>query len=280
MSDLPMVPTESKYDGRQADPFSTGPGSVVPECNGSVDGFSLIEVLVILLLLALMSVMSLTFLNQLGGFHVRNVDSPYQDEADSAVRHIERTLKQALPLPLEAGGEQNRIFFAGTPHVVTFVTQSRMGSNEAAVRTTRIGLTAEQSGGALVQSVIIRRPERRRRTGNSEDFEILRGVSELEFGYLLFDRTGSPVWEPVWGKESLLPMAVSVDLAIDRHGKRYTASGLVQLPASRSVEYYFNCPDRGYDFRLDDIAEQSSCRARLARSGEVSDFCSCESQAR
>jgi hypothetical protein len=246
-----------------------------PAANGPVAGFTMIEVLVILLLLAMMSVMSLTFLNQLSGFHGRNADVPYQEEAENAVRHIERTLERALPLPLDVSDLQSRTYFVGGPQVMSFVTQARVGLTEAAVRTTRIGLDADENDDVMVQSIMLRRPEPGRRTDVSEDFEILDGVSELRFGYLLFDDTGSPVWQTAWRKEGLLPLAVSVDLAIERQGRRFEAAGLVKLTASRSVDYYFNCADRGAAVELDRLAELSNCRLRLARSGRVPDYCSC-----
>ncbi len=247
--------------------------------NAPIAGFTLIEVLVILMLLATMSVMSLTFLNQLSGFHGRNADIPYREEVENAVRHLERTLERALPLPLDVSDRQSRMFFLGGPQDMSFVTQSRVGLTEAVVRTTRIGLNADEND-ALVQSMILRRPEPGRRTDISEDYEILRGVSELKFGYLLFDGTGSPVWQSGWRKEGLLPLAVSVAIAIDRQGRRFEATGLVKLTASRSVDYYFNCADHGAAVELDRLAELSNCRLRLSRSGGAPDYCSCNSAAR
>jgi hypothetical protein len=280
MSDLSMVRIEDNHYIAGLRWIDRIVGLAPDVQNGREEGFTLFEVLVILLLLALMSVLSLTFLNQLSGFRGRNADFPYQAEADNAVRHIERTLESALPLPLDVDEPESQEFFVGGSQNIVLVTQSRVGLSEAVLRTVRIGLKSEGPDSSLVQSNTVRRADLGRQTEPSNDVEILPGVSELEFGYLLFDGAGSPVWAAEWTKEGLLPLAVSINLAIDRNGKRFTAAGSVRFQASKLVDYYFNCPNSETAFRLDELAERSRCRARLAASGRVPDFCSCEGPAR
>ena len=189
-------------------------------------------------------------------------------------------MERALPLPLDVDEPESQKFFAGGSQNIVLVTQSRVGLSEAALRTVQIGLKSEGSDSSLVQTNMARRAGLGRQTVPSTDVEILPGVGELKFGYLFFDGAGIPVWEADWAREGLLPLAVSISLAIDRNGKRFTASGSVRFQASKPVDYYFSCPNSETAFRFDELAERSRCRARLAASGRVPDFCSCESPSR
>jgi len=191
-------------------------------------GFTLIEVLVTLSLLALMAVLTTTFLSQLGIFNNRQNGRTFQQEADAAARYIERTLENALALPIDVNDNSSRVFFHGESKRVTFVTQSRSGISEAATRTVQIGATAS-SGATLRQTIIQRRFGDSTRRLPARSVVIVDNVGDLSFLYLDQNDEGRPIWVANWNKERSLPTAVRFSLSLRRQGDRYNSDGSARI---------------------------------------------------
>ncbi|MCG8401961.1 MAG: prepilin-type N-terminal cleavage/methylation domain-containing protein, partial [Firmicutes bacterium] len=112
---------------------------------GPIAGFSLAEILVVLSILALITGMTTVFLGQLRKASQIHSEREMQYELDSVSRYLERTVGSALALPLDISENKDRIFFRGSRTAIEFVSASRVGIQEAAMRTKRIEMAATGS---------------------------------------------------------------------------------------------------------------------------------------
>ena len=194
-------------------------------------GFTLPEILVSLTILALIAGMTAVFLGQLKQAARIHAEWDAQYELDSVVRYVERALESTLALPIDIQENNSRLFFRGTSSKLEFVNASRIGIQEAALRTNSIGLDS----GKIVQRIKIRRFSR---ASSSSDealkVTILDGVSDVRFEYFgKADRSEDPVWSDRWNSERSLPTSVRFAVTA-RKDNRVLKSRGIALIGSRS----------------------------------------------
>ena len=191
-------------------------------------GFTLVEMLVALTLLAFISLMASTFIGQLRIWNTRLSGDAQRQALLLAARHIERTIEDALMLPIDLNDNDGRQYFLGTANQMTFVAHTRTGLLESALRGVRFGI--DETGGRrdLHESLSVRR------FGSSAEPEdqkvsIAADVDRLEIEYLQYGADGSAQWASNWTAGRSLPLAVRFELTAIRDGKPVTASGVAHI---------------------------------------------------
>ena len=200
--------------------------------NPAVAGFSLAEILVVLAILAVITGMTTMFLGQVQQVSQRHAERTVQQELNAVARYLERTLETALALPVDIGDNQNRAFFVGDRQRVTFVSASRIGIQEAAMRTKTITLENDAGKTSLIQSLAARRfGGAEQRDQSPLTVSIVRDIDAVTFEYLA-GASGEPAWQAGWTQDRMLPRAVRFTIAATRNGRSYASKGLARLRGS------------------------------------------------
>ncbi|MDA4848835.1 type II secretion system protein GspJ [Hoeflea poritis] len=196
-----------------------------------IAGFSLAEILVVLSILALITGMTTVFLGQLRKASQIHSEREMQYDLDSVSRYLERTIESALALPLDISENKDRAFFRGSHTVIEFVSTSRVGIQEAAMRTKRIEMAENGDANDLVQTLSTRRFHGSTSTGDEPvSATILDDVKEIRFEYFGAPfASQKPQWSPDWNHERSLPRAVRMTVTAIRNGHEFTSEGIAQI---------------------------------------------------
>ncbi|MCI5075349.1 prepilin-type N-terminal cleavage/methylation domain-containing protein [Oricola sp.] len=191
-------------------------------------GFTLIEMLVALSLVAIISLMAAGFLGQLRLWNGRFASEVPRQELAATARYLENAIAGALMLPIDLADNDERLYFVGTPDSLTFVSHSRVGLAEAALRTVHVGIADVDGGHDLVQ---ILRPRRFHAASitESDKIVILPKIHGIGFEYLERAPDGASRWTTDWSASRRLPLAVRFHLTATRNGDMVSVSGATRL---------------------------------------------------
>ncbi len=197
-----------------------------------VAGFSLAEILVVLAILAVITGMTTVFLGQVRQVSQRHAERTNQQELNAITRYLERTLETALALPVDISDNQNRAFFVGNAQRVTFVSASRIGLQEAAMRTKTIALEKDAGKLYLIQAMTARRFDASNQPDDAPlTVSIIRDIDTVSFEYLAPGK-GESSWQAGWKQDRMLPRAVRFTIGATRNGRSYSSKGFARLRGS------------------------------------------------
>ncbi|MEX3012090.1 type II secretion system protein J [Hoeflea sp. TYP-13] len=201
--------------------------------NNSVSeaGFSLAEILVVLAILALITGLTTVFLGQLRKASQIHAEREIQRELNSVSNYMERTLETALALPIDISDNRNRAFFVGNASGVSFVSSSRIGIQEAAMRTKRIELQPGEKNGELIQTIAARRFTKSTLSNQPPlTVSVADGINGIKFEYLgALSGSSDAQWTNSWSQNRSLPRAVRFKITASRNGRQFTSRGFARL---------------------------------------------------
>lgn len=201
----------------------------MPADSRSVDGFTLVEVLVSLVMLGLISGLMLAMMSQFRHLADAGQRLTVQAVLQKTVDHIAGTLERAEALPLELAPEGPLFFIKGGTDSARFLAIAKGGALKSGLFEIEISIEEKAGTKRLVETISPRRP-----AGEKEKvpFELLAPVERLTFSFLekAENSASAPVWRSDWQFAGRLPEAVRITLlAKNKSGNLAEASAIAFL---------------------------------------------------
>lgn len=181
-------------------------------------GFTLIEVLVTLALVAALSAIMMTSTFQFR--HLLKAESQIEDKLAlrQTAHHVAKLLEQAQGMAiLDAGsGTGAQIAMDGKASEIRFIGIARRGAYLQGLREITLRFDPGKESGVVIQEMNPLRAGRLA-SGQPEQFELARNVTELSFNYFgIQDNNSQPDWQPTWHSPRTLPIGIAVRLSARR----------------------------------------------------------------